>query len=210
MSFSFSRKKHFLFLLLIIILLAGGFFYWQNQKPTPPEEWDTAEVSPREDYKIVEQEDGLLVKNEKAGLSFKLPEGWEFEENFSTSSGSGGVSFASPNMVTATRTSVVKEGCRFKTGIAKIKTTIDALKKKMPERFSSYPNVILVNQRKIKVQNQEAIKHVFKDEKYEMNYITVHIPKEDKVHEMFLDTAIDDKKKCEQNFDEILNTISIE
>lgn len=206
MSLGFLKNKYFL--ILIAILLVGGVFYWQNQKPTPPEEWDTAEVSQREDYKIIEQDDGLLVKNEKAGLSFELPEGWEFEEEFSKSSESGGVSFASPDMVTATRTSIVAEGCRLKVGVTRINTDISTLKEEIPERFSYY-GVELQKQELVKIADYKATKHIFKDPGNEMYYNGFNIPVQNRLYELILDTAIQDQERCSQEFDKISDTVSI-
>jgi len=216
MSFKFLKNKYFLVFILITILVAGGIFYWwQQQKLTPPEEWDTAEVSQREDYAITQQEDGgLLVKNEKAGLSLELPEGWQFEEEYSQSSVSGGVSFASPDMTTGTIADVVVEGCRLKISVGEIKTDFETFKENIEERIeeqtSLNPAIVSEEINITEISNNQATKHLFKNENLEMSFVRVGIPTEQRLYELGVDAAIHQRNKCEKEFEKILDTISIQ
>ncbi|MBU0476913.1 hypothetical protein KKB68_02835, partial [Patescibacteria group bacterium] len=57
-------SKKIIGLTLVLVFTAGGFFlWWQQWRETPSEQWDTAKVSPREDYIVRETSEGRVVEN---------------------------------------------------------------------------------------------------------------------------------------------------
>ncbi|TSC56957.1 MAG: hypothetical protein Greene071421_467 [Parcubacteria group bacterium Greene0714_21] len=76
------NKKLVIVGVVLLIALGGGIFLWQknqkekeNQYNATPTTWSQAG-----EYKITESPDGTLVQNQKAGFSFKVPEGWKIKD----------------------------------------------------------------------------------------------------------------------------------
>ena len=203
MSIDFVKNKYFFILLIIAVLLAGGVFYWQSQKPTPPDKWDEAEVSQREDYKITKKKDGLLVENEKAGLSLELPRGWNRIEGVTYTS------FLSPEFKQSTSSNILKSGCKISLKISNINTDIEALKRKQKDKFD-WETLILNEFKEINLDDKKSLKHKFQDEKMKMYFVGLHIPADNKLYEIVLDSAIKDKEKCEEEFNKVLDSVSIQ
>jgi hypothetical protein len=65
------NKKRIILLVFVLLLIGGGVFLWQKE--------EEIKGSP-DDYIIEEKEQGRIVKNEKAGFSIEVPEGWEVEK----------------------------------------------------------------------------------------------------------------------------------
>ena len=84
----FAKKKFFVPGIVIALVVIGWLILliaenMPSEKPTKIEEF-TATWSPKEDYVIKETPEGTFVENEKAGLTFKVPEGWLTEINDTT------------------------------------------------------------------------------------------------------------------------------
>lgn len=76
------NKKLAIVGIVLLIVLGGGIFLWQQQQkgqysttPITPTKWSQAG-----DYRITETPEGTVVENQKAGFSFKVPEGWRVED----------------------------------------------------------------------------------------------------------------------------------
>lgn len=77
------NKKIIISLIIVLVIIVGGIFLWMNQGKEEIEEDDyistPTEWSQEGDYIIQKTAEGIIVTNEKAGFSFKVPEGWKIE-----------------------------------------------------------------------------------------------------------------------------------
>ena len=65
-----NKKVIFVFISVLILIVVGLFFWWQNREIK-------GSVN---DYVIKETIQRTIVENKKAGLSVKIPEGWQTEK----------------------------------------------------------------------------------------------------------------------------------
>lgn len=75
------QKKLIVGIIVALVVVAGGIFLWQQQQTKPysatPTKWSQAG-----DYRITETSEGTIIENQKAGFSFKVPEGWTMDEEY--------------------------------------------------------------------------------------------------------------------------------
>src|SRR6056297_577611 len=108
----FDRKK-ILISFLVLLLFVGGFFVWYKYfRLTPPEDWDSAETFSRETYNIKNTDEGRIVENEKAGITFKILEDWEVKEDIKTLSSE----FVIYSPEAQIENNTLKKGCRIRIG----------------------------------------------------------------------------------------------
>ena len=73
----FAKSKCFIPAIVIFLVIVGWFFLLLGQQDVLEEGLPNEPTwSQKEDYKIIEGLDGKFVENERAGLRFKVPEGW--------------------------------------------------------------------------------------------------------------------------------------
>jgi len=195
-------------IVFVLLLIAGGVFWWQGNRETPPEKWDTAKVSPREDYIIKETPEGKIVENKKAGINFLIPKEWILEDAPSFVSY---ISFYSPDAeFNERRSDILEEGCSIDVYISYIKTNLDTLERTINEDFRKWDSAIKIDEfKKIEVSDFPALKCVTNIENLKMFYITVHLSAGNKVYKMSLASPFHGKEKCFQEFEEFLETVSI-
>jgi len=76
----FAKSKCFIPAIVTFLVIVGWFFLLLGQQDVSEEGLPSGPTwSQKEDYKIVEGLDGKFVENERAGLRFKVPEGWKVE-----------------------------------------------------------------------------------------------------------------------------------
>jgi len=202
-------SKKIIVLILVLVLAVGGFFLWWQWRETPPEQWDTAKVSPREDYIVRETSEGRVVENKKIGVNFLIPKEWILED---TSSFVSYISFYSPDAeFNERRSDVLEKGCSIDVYISYIKTNLNTLEKVINEDFKKWGSTMKIDEfKKTEVSNFPALKCVTSIENLKMFYITVHLPVGNKVYKMSLASSSREKEKCFQEFDKFLETVSIE
>jgi len=195
-------------IIVVLIMAASGFFCWREIKETPPEDWLLAESSSPEDYIIKEAPEGNFVENKKAGLSFKIPEGWRIEKPLYL-----GVRLYSPDGV-EWRTAFMQSGCRIIPNVTEITTSIETLEKELRKNnFLLSPS--LDTYEIIKVANRKALKNVVEEkEKLNTYQVRIYIPTKDlfsenKLYSLELTTTPNDAGQCIQEFDKFLETILI-
>lgn len=178
-----------------------------KNRETTPEKWDTAKFSPYSDYVIEETPDGKIVKNEKLGLSFKIPTDWSPKE---TPSFLPDISFyRNGTEVNQDRSDVLNKGCRINMAVAYIKTNIDVLEKEIRKKEIFNQPSVINEYRKREIKNQPAIEHVFKIEDLKMYFNIIYIPVNNKLYEISLNVASQDREQCQTEFNKFLETISI-
>lgn len=201
------KKKIIISLIIILLLVVGGVFWWRQNRETPPEKWETAKVSPREDYIVKETPEGKLVENKKVEISFQIPNNWTLNE--ATSSFMSDISLYSPDAEIGEKSYLLQNGCKVSVKVTYIKTNVDTIERVLKEKFT-WSSMILNKYERTEINNRIAVKHIFEDENLKMYVIGIHLPIKNKVYEIMLDAASQDKEQCEIEFDKFLETISID
>lgn len=156
-----GKKIVFLVLLVILAAFGAGFFYYWNFYETPVEKWSDAEYSPAEDYKVIESEEGIFVENKKAGISFKVPDGWRIEEYFDQ------ILLKSPDIEgSIVKRGGIEKGCEIAVEVSDTKTSISTLENQLKKLHD---------------------KEYFKDESYQIVDIDGHQTLQNQVTLTFLD-----------------------
>jgi len=194
-----TMKKKIIITLVLILIALGGFFYWQNReiKGNP------------DDYVIKETEEGIFVENKKAGLTVKVPEGWEGEKIKTIEEGSfiiQTLDIEGKNNNNGVMPPLTK-GCGIEITINYKKMNLEEIEQDAKE---IYTRLVLIDQRfeKIIIDNKEALKNVV-DTETTGPMIGVYVPTIDKVYSFSLIWAPDEEEKCVQEFDKFLETVSI-
>ena len=193
----------------LILLIAGlGPFGEEKEKfVSQPTTW-----SQKEDYVIKETPEGKFVINEKAGLSFKVPEGWRVEMD--ESKGAQLLLVLFEKNVVLNQNGVPTGGCWWRVGIEDNK--LEAKRVSQDINFLDSENNLIdmdyytILREIINVDNYKTLKTTFKFNKTEQaNMIEVIVPFEEKIYffRAFLD--LDKEEKCSQEFDKFLETVSI-
>lgn len=205
------KKKILIPLVFVFAAITGGFFWWWKYYETPPEKWAEAEYSKPEDYVVIETPEGTVVENKKAGLSFKVPEGWKVEKppgevrDF--------IRLYSPG-AREKSVLILESECRIVPDVqyitASIKTIENALLRDM---WAPY----LVSTKIIEISNREALRYVAESSELSFYRMAILVPiknvfplKNNKVYSFVLDSALQDKEWCLQEFEKFLETVSIE
>ena len=192
-------KKKIIITLVLILIALGGFFYWQNRE---------IKGSP-DDYVIKETDEGIFVENKKAGLSVKVPEGWEakkieFREGWA-------MLYSSETEIKWKQEGIVllplEKGCIIDTEVMYKK--MDLTQVKSDVRYSLSPLALeFIESENIIINNRESLKTIFDTQKVGPG-IVVNITWDDKVYIFNLTFGINEKEKCVQEFDKFLETVSI-
>lgn len=196
-----KKTKIIILAVIILILVAGGFFWW----------WQGREIkgSP-EDYVIRETPEGKIIENKKAGLSLKVPEGWEAQKIEDIEEGSL-VMQTSDIEGKKNKKSVVTppltEGCGIEITITYKKMNFEEIREEAKEihwmlvpKDEKFEKIIL--------DNKEALKNTVETEA-SGPMMAVYVPTSDKVYTFTLIWASDEKEECMQEFDKFLKTVSI-
>lgn len=202
-----SRKKVFLGLvaLLICLILAGTaiFYYWEYYE-TPVEKWDEAKYSKSEDYIEKQTDKGILIENQKAGISFVVPEGWRVEKE----EGEDHVALFS---YLAEGTLMMQRGCKITVEAQYIKTNLRAIEdllRKAHKEWGYIDEYEIVSMGK-----RQALKNTTGIASLEQFGTGVHVPVrglvKNRLYYLGLSANVRDKDDCTQEFEEFLKTVII-
>ena len=203
------NKKALIFL-IILAAVAGGFFYlWLSQPVKEPEEVSQPpRWSPAEDYVIEERPEGKFVVNEKAGLSFKVPEGWkvniEGEEAL--------VELFSPD-AELDQNNVLNKGCRILATVyyqeeefVRIKNQIESVKETSEKSKEEYG----VTYKVVEISGYSALKGIGTEKPKIGQSIEMALPiEEGEIIGIGTQILSEYKERCLKEFDEFLETIVI-
>jgi len=195
-----NKKIVFLIIIILLLIIAGGVFWW----------WQKREIkgSP-EDYVIKETAEGKIVENRKAGLTVKVPEGWEVKR---IELKEGWAMFYSPETEIEWKQEGVvllplKKGCTIDAEVMYKK--MDLIQIELDVRYSLAPlGLEFIEFENIIINNHRALKTNFDSQKVGPGII-VNIPWNDKVYIFNLIFGVNEKEKCIQEFNQFLETISI-
>jgi hypothetical protein len=196
-------KKISFIIILVLILGTGGFFLWKNNQDTPTEKWIEAKMSPAEDFIIKETSEGKIVENKKAEISFKIPTDWIAKEDSS--------SFYSPDTkFNEKRSDIIQQGCQINVDINYIKTNIDVLEKFRKENLSRLSSVIKSQEfKKVEIKGYPALIYSFDIESLKTFYGWLDIPFKNRLCTVLLTSPIQEKDRCQTEFNKFLESISI-
>ena len=196
------KKKKIIISIIIVLLLviAGGVFWW----------WQGREIkgSP-DDYVIKETEEGKFVENKKAGLKVKVPEGWETKK-METKEGS---------VLTHTLDIEGKEwndmvvppltnGCGIEISVVYKKMNFEEIKEEV-KAIHFGVQIKSEEFEEIAINSHRALKNTF-DSEVLGPAIVIYIPKGNKLYDFDLYFSPNEKEKCIQEFNEFLETVSID
>jgi hypothetical protein len=195
-------KRRFLFIFAAFLILAvGGFFYW----------WQVNKEikGSSDDYAIKETMEGVFVKNKKAGLTVKVPEGWEAEK-MDVEEGLV-VLYSLDNEIKKKEGKItlpIEKGCLIRIVVIYEKAGLDEIKKGTKLDHLLMGNVIYDEFQEVLVDNYYSLKNSFELEEKGQG-ISFYTPVKDRVYSFHLVWEFGEKEKCIQEFDEFLETISI-
>jgi len=193
-------KKVILIGTIILVILGGFFLWWVNQKP---------KVSYSEDYVIKETSEGKILKNDKMGLTFIIPENWEVDYPYLYILDF--ISLESPDATINGR--IVTEGCKITVTLDYIKESITNLEKHFRQinELKSITNDIY---EVVKIDNQDALKNTWEEPEISRYGIGIYIPTKkllikNKLYILELFANIRDEERCSQELNKFLEAFSI-
>lgn len=214
MNFKIINKKIFISIIVILIFISGGVFLWWDKIENYLERKEMEIViAPSKDYIIQETSTGKFVENEKDGFKVQVPEGWEVEIGMDIGGYvserkvtlySSDFSYRPPQgcliEIQISRLKEEKEGFLVK-GADEVREMIEYYKERETEvEESSFREVILVDKhealKRTKVLKGEIGKH-----------ISIEIPVENRVYSF---EFVLFSERCDQEFDRLLETVSID
>lgn len=198
------KKKLSILLLGLAIIGAGLFVYVKFFRLTPIDQWAYSESSPREDY-IVEEIDGrMFVNNEKAGISFYIPEGWEIREELDDFF----VIYTEGAVNNEYREAFLDKGCRILVGTSDIKTDIETLKEKN-ENDSYYYNYDMNEYETKKIDRYDSLIHEYIINPLNSYFEDIFIIKDNKLHKIGITLDNQNNINCKEQVEKFLEEIYI-
>jgi len=196
-------KNILLFLFIFLILGMGGFFIWQKNRKTPAEEWGRAKISPKGDYVIKETSEDRTVENEKAGLSFRVPDSWILKETPTY--------FYSPDAkFSEKRSDILEQGCEIDLDISYIKIDLDALEKVRRVNVSRLSSAASNEEfKRVEISNHSALRYGFRVENLKISYTWIDLPTQNQLYTILLINPIQEQERCAIELDRFLETVSI-
>jgi len=194
-----SKKRKLIILTIIILVLGGGLFYW----------WQNREIKGSlADYVIKETGAGVFVENKKAGLTVKVPEGWEVKK---INLLEGSMVFYTPDIDGKKQNEMITppltKGCEIEIGVIYKKMNFEDIKKEIEEIHS-----ILMKSDTFEltaINNRPALKNTF-DSIISGPSVNVCFTQKNKLYSFGVFWGPDEKEECIQEFEEFLETVVID
>jgi hypothetical protein len=193
------KKKIIILVIIILIVAGGGFFWW----------WKGREIkgSPA-DYIIKETGEGRVVENKKAGLTIKVPEGWEVKK---MEVREGSVLIHTSDIEGKKWNEMVvpplTKGCGVEVSVVYKKMNFDEIKEEVKTIHWGL-RIKSEEFEKVTINNWQALKNTFESDVLGL-VSSIYIPIKNKLYDFDLYWGIDEKEKCIQEFDKFLDTVSI-
>lgn len=195
-----NKKILFVFIFVLILIVVGLFFWWQNR-----------EIKGNiDDYVIKETTEGMIMENKKAGLSVKIPEGWQTEK---MEAEEGLMIFFPLGTEMEIREEKIvlpiKKGCLIRTTIVYREGDFDQIKRETKRDHFLMGSTKYDEFEEITINNYYGVRNAFELEKLGSG-ISVYIPIKNKVYGFHLVWVPNEKEKCIQEFDKLLESLVIE
>ncbi|MCD6550448.1 hypothetical protein J7K24_02795 [bacterium] len=196
-----KKNSIFLFLLIVLLIIAGGVFWWKTNKRE-------IKGSP-DDYVIKESNEGKVVENLKAGLKFKVPEGWKVKK---VEVDEGSVVLYSPDAESVYPTGPLrpplKKGCMIEVAVIYKSMSIDEIEERIKEMHTS-PTIEIDRIVSVEIKQINALRNEFLDKV--LGYgDAVYIPSQDRVYSICIYSGSQEIETCNQEFNKFLDTLSLE
>ena len=193
-------KKIIILIVIFLLLIVEGIFWWQKKE---------IKGSPA-DYVIKETEAGKIVENKKAGLTVKVPEGWDGKKIKDIEEGSfiiQTLDIEGKEINDVVMPPLIR-GCGIEIAINYKRLSFEEIEQDVRE---IYTRLVLIDQRfeRITVDDKEALKNIV-DTETVGSMMGVYVPIMDKVYSFTLIWGLDEKEKCIEQFDKFLETVSIQ
>ena len=189
---------------LVLLIAELGPFGNEKEVSSTPTTW-----SQKEDYVIKETPEGKFVINEKAGLSFKVPEGWRVEmDEFAGETGV--VGFLEKTAKLDPQYGFLVEGCAIELAI-----NYDEILTKNTQRTISYLEQHPEEDESdmflevIELDHYKALKEIGQVNPKFGKLIRIEIPLEKKLCYISTRLFLEEEKKCSHEFDKFLETVLI-
>jgi len=187
------------FVVLFLAVAAGGFFWW----------WQGREIkgSP-EDYIIKETSEGTIVENKRAGLTVKVPEGWDTKKSEIRE---GSILIDTIDIEGKKWNEIVAppliKGCGTEISVVYKKMNFEEIKEKVKVlhwglRIKSEEFEIVT------INGWQSLKNNFESETLG-SVMSIYIPIKNKLYDFDLYWGPDEKERCFQEFNKFLETVSI-
>lgn len=201
-----SRKKRFVFFIILILLLAAaGVFLWQKYKRP-----DVGYVL-TEEFVITEANGEKIIEYKKTGFKMRIPGDWEIDGFIARN----GLLLTSPDFefhekVGPYSPPIPEKGCSITLDIAKEGTFGNSHVIQLVDACQTVGQDCNGDEI-IEINGNRALKHVYFPENSVIpgKYVSVSIPKNKIVYYFETHLFSQDREKCEQEFDQILNTLEI-
>jgi len=205
-----ANRKVLLAAILIITLVSslGGIFLLSRGEDLP-EEQEEIRYSNSEDYVIKETEEGKVVENENAGLSFKVPDGWRTDKPEAAIY----ITLYSPDAEGTTMgPEGLTTGCEIMAQVMYIRANVEIIEQGLRE---SHQGELFANDEYeiIEIDGHKALKNKVEIIPLNLSGTSIHVPVNDfsegKLHFLRVGSNLEEKEKCIQEFEEFLKTVSI-
>ena len=201
-------RKFIIFIIILLLLAAGGVFWWWRSKDP-----DVGLVR-SEEFKIQETENEKIIEYKKTGFMMKIPGDWEIVDGrdrlyFNSSD------FQLDPIAGPYTPPIPEKGCAMMIGIKKEIENTDydilyTLTKEWIRICLESPDYDC-GYEVIEIDNNKALKHVSSVENESIlgDQVRVQTPKNEKIYIFEAYLFGQDREKCAQEFDKILQTVEI-
>jgi len=194
-----KKQKLIILAIIILVLVGGGLFYWQNReiKGNPA------------DYVIKETGAGVFMENKKAGLTVRVPDGWEVKK---INLLEGSMVFYTPDIDGKKQNEMITppltKGCGIETAVVYKKISFEEMKKEIEEMHEGL-GIKSDKFELITINNRPALKNTF-DSIISGPSVNVCFTQKNKLYSFGVFWGPDEKEECIQEFEEFLETVVID
>ncbi len=213
-----NKIKTFLIVSLLLILIAGLYIfldYLEYRKETNFVEFEIYKFIEHEsidNYEIIETDKGKMVVNEKAGLSFMVPDNWRAEKNseieeielFSFDVDLSGIGL---------ETTFPRNGCIIKTGIVRFIDNYSNQTRRpeiITDKIEGREELIEDIQEIISIDKRLSLKTIRFKSSDAGRIIFIETPLNDEIYHFGISFPLISEEECLKSFNKFLETISIE
>jgi len=200
-----EKQFYFLIILTFLIMLFGGIFLWTEYSKQIEEILPAVRFEAPENYIITETEQGIVVENKNAGISFKVPEGWTVDKE-EIGIDEWVINLLSPE-AELNESGLLIEGCGVGTWIEYDKIRADIARNKIedPDWFSGG---ISGGYESNEISSYPSLKTILENPGWGQA-VTVHVPIEDKIYIFETRFLPEEMERCSKEFEEFLKEVSI-
>jgi hypothetical protein len=194
------NKKKAILVVFVLLLISGGVFLWQKEEKIKGEP---------DDYVVESEGEEVIIRNEKAGFSIKVPEGWEVEK---IGVEEGSVVLYSPDAEGVREGRIMpplKNGCMIEMSVLYGDMTLEEVREEIEEVLSSKSlgNIEYNRFEEAKVKERKALKSYFNSTDLGFNF-DIYIKDNQILYGIGATIATSTIESCLNEIDIILEGIS--